>query len=131
MKCVLGILIRKGLPKNELLAKFKELVPDYQNFFDIPVSDSAVWGRADTGRRGGKYRNENPDVHPLTRPYWPIALRVVADDQPLTADNVRKLVCDDDEQDEEQEDETGKANDQSANSDSAPRDGDNHGKHDI
>jgi hypothetical protein len=100
MKCVLGVLIRKGLPKNELLAKFKELVPDYQHFFETPVSDSAIWGRADTGRRGGKYRNENPDIHPLTRPYWPIALKVVADGQPLTADNVHKLVFG---QDDEQE----------------------------
>ena len=92
LKCVLGVLIRKGLPKSELLAKFKALVPVYQDFFDTPVSDSALWGRADTGRRGGKYRNENPDVHPLTRPYWPIALRAVAEDQPLAADDVRKLV---------------------------------------
>lgn len=114
IKCVLGVLIRKGLPKNELLAKFKELVPDYQHFFDGPVSDSAVWGRADTGRRGGKYRNENPDIHPLTLPYWPIAVAAVEANQPLTADAVRKLVCDEDEQDEEQEDQTGEANDQSA-----------------
>jgi hypothetical protein len=105
LKCVLGVLIRKGLPKSELLAKFKELVPDYQHFFDTPVSDSAVWGRADTGRRGGKYRGENPDVHPLTQPYWLTAIEVVADDQPLTADDVRKLVGG--EQDEEQEDQAG------------------------
>jgi hypothetical protein len=103
MKCVLGVLIRKGLPKSELLAKFKALVPTYQDFFDTPVSDNALYGRADTGRRGGKYRNENPDIHPLTQPYWLTAIEVVADDQPLTADDVRKLVGD--EQDEEQEDE--------------------------
>jgi hypothetical protein len=103
LKCVLGVLIRKGLPKNELLAKFKALVPAYQDFFDTPVSDSAIWGRADTGRRGGKYRNENPDVHPLTRPYWFTAIEVVADDQPLTADDVRKLVSGDNEQEDEVE----------------------------
>jgi len=91
-KCVLGALIRKGLPGSELLAKFKQLVPDYQQFFEISVSDSALYGRADTGRRGGKYRNENPDIHPLTVPYWPIAVAVVTDDQPLTADDVRRLV---------------------------------------
>jgi hypothetical protein len=107
LKCVLGALIRKGLPKSELLAKFKTLVPAYQDFFDIPVSDSALWGRADTGRRGGKYRGENPDIHPLTLPYWPIAVAAVEANQPLTADDVRKLVGD--EQDEEQE-----ARDQSA-----------------
>ena len=45
----------------ELLAKFKQLIPDYQSFFDTPVSDNALWGRADTGRRGGKYAAENPD----------------------------------------------------------------------
>jgi hypothetical protein len=100
LKCLLGVLIRKGLPKNELLAKFKELVPDYQHFFDGPVSDSAVWGRADTGRRGGKYRNENPDIHPLTLPYWPIAVAAVEANQPLTADAVRKLVHGDEEQEE-------------------------------
>jgi hypothetical protein len=110
MKCVLGVLIRKGLPKSELLAKFKELVPDYQHFFDIPVSDSALWGRADTGRRGGRYRNENPNIHPLTRPYWPTAEMVVEIVQPLTADDVRKLVHGDNE---EQEDEAG-AKDESA-----------------
>jgi hypothetical protein len=100
LKCVLGALIRKGLPKSELLAKLKALVPDYQRFFDIPVSDSALWGRADTGRRGGKYRGENPDVHPLTLPYWPIAVAAVEANQPLTADDVRKLVHGDEEQEE-------------------------------
>jgi hypothetical protein len=100
LKCVLGVLIRKGLPKSELLAKFKALVLDYQHFFDGPVSDSAVWGRADTGRRGGKYRNENPDIHPLTLPYWPIAVAAVEANQPLTADAVRKLVHGDEEQEE-------------------------------
>jgi hypothetical protein len=101
LKCVLGALIRKGLPKSELLAKFKALVPDYQHFFDISVSDSALWGRADTGRRGGKYRGENPDIHPLTLPYWPIAVAAVEANHPLTADDVRKLVHGD-EQAEEQ-----------------------------
>ena len=123
MKCVLGVLIRKGLPKNELLAKFKELVPDYQHFFDTPVTDSSVWGRADTGRRGGKYRNENPDIHPLTQPYWVTALTVVADDQPLSADDVRKLVCEDDEQDEDEMEPT------SDSELAAPRDGDGYGRH--
>jgi hypothetical protein len=110
LKCVLGVLIRKDLPKSELLAKFKTLVPSYQDYFDAPVSDSAIYGRADTGRRGGKYRGENPDIHPLTRPYWLTAIEVVADDQPLTADDVRKLVHGDNE---EQENEAG-AKDQSA-----------------
>jgi hypothetical protein len=100
LKCVLGALIRKGLPKSELLAKFKKLVPDFQTFFDSPVSDNALYGRADTGRRGGKYRNENPDVHPLTLPYWPIAVAAVEANQPLTADAVRKLVHGDEEQEE-------------------------------
>ena len=92
-KCLLGVLIRKGLPKGELIARFQYLVPDYQMFFDHPVSDNAVWGRADTGRRGGKYRNENPDVHSLTSPYWPLAQMVVEDDKPLTADQVREFVA--------------------------------------
>ena len=105
MKCILGALIRTGLPKSDLLAKFKKLVPDFQTFFDSPVSDSALWGRADTGRRGGKYRNENPDIHPLTLPYWPIAVAAVEANQPLTADDVRRLVCPDNEQVEEQEQE--------------------------
>src|SRR5437588_4922517 len=30
MKCILGALIRTGLPKSDLLAKFKKLVPDFQ-----------------------------------------------------------------------------------------------------
>jgi hypothetical protein len=103
LKCVLGVLIRKGLPKSELLAKFKELVPQYQDFFDSPVSDNAMYGRADTGRRGGKYRNENPDIHPLTQPYWPLALKAVEDDQPLSADAVRKLVSGEEDEFEEAE----------------------------
>src|SRR5262249_19939310 len=90
-KCVLGVLIRKGLPKSDLLAKFKQLVPEFQKFFDGLVSDSALWGRADTGRRGGQYRGENPDIPPLTMPYWPIAVAAVEANQPLTADDVRKL----------------------------------------
>ena len=100
LKCVLGALIRKGLPKSDLLAKFKKLVPDFPTFFDSPPSDSALWGRADTGRRGGKYRGENPDVHPLTLPYWPIAVATVEANQPLTVDDVRKLVHGDEEQEE-------------------------------
>lgn len=74
LKCVLGHLVRKGLARSDLLAEFKRLIPDHQLFFDPPgASDSATWGRADTGRRGGKYANENPDVHPLTRPYRELA----------------------------------------------------------
>ena len=107
LKCILGALIRTGLPKSDLLAKFKKLVPDFQTFFDSPVSDSALWGRADTGRRGGKYRGENPDVHPLTVPYWPLAVAAVEANQPLTADDVRKLVHGDEEQKQEQTDEVG------------------------
>jgi hypothetical protein len=101
LKCVLGALIRKGLPKSDLLAKFKQLVPDFQTFFDGPVSDSALWGRADTGRRGGKYRGENPDVHPLTVPYWPLSIAAVEANQPLSADDVRKLVHGDERQTDE------------------------------
>ena len=103
LKCVLGALIRKGLPKSELLAKFKVLVPSYQEFFDTPVSDSAIWGRADTGRRGGKYRGENPDIHPLTLPYWPIAVATVEANQTITADVVRKLVSGEEHEVEEDE----------------------------
>src|SRR5262245_60553402 len=77
LKCVLAVLIRKGMAKNELLEKFKYLIPDYQTFFEHPVSDSALYGRADAGRRGGKYRAENPDIHSLTQPYWPAAQLIV------------------------------------------------------
>jgi hypothetical protein len=90
-KCVLGVLVRQGLARNELLLKFTQLVPDYQQFFDHPVTDAAIWGRADTGRRA-RYRSEHPDVSPLTLPYWGIAQEVVARDKPMTADEVRVLM---------------------------------------
>ena len=54
LKCILGHLVRSGLARKDLLVKFKRLIPDYDMFFDSPVSDSAIWGRADTGRRQGK-----------------------------------------------------------------------------
>jgi hypothetical protein len=66
LKCVLGALIRKGLPKSELLAKFKVLVPSYQEFFDTPVSDSAIWGRADTGRDEDEPASDSEDDVPAT-----------------------------------------------------------------
>jgi hypothetical protein len=91
-KCVLGVLVRQGLARNELLLKFHQLVPDLQTLFDFPVTDSAIWGRADTGRRA-RYHSEWPGVNPLTAPYWSLAQQVVAEDKPLTADEVRALVA--------------------------------------
>jgi hypothetical protein len=92
LKCVLGVIVRQGLARSELLLKFNELIPDYQTFFDHPVTDSAVWGRADTGRRP-RYRSEWPNLNPATVPYWELAQQVVADDKRLTADDVRALVA--------------------------------------
>ena len=91
MKCILGHLVRSGLARKDLLVKFKRLIPDYDMFFNSPVSDSAIWGRADTGRRQGKYANENPDVHPLSRPYWELARMIVEDGEPLTATDIRSM----------------------------------------
>ena len=91
LKCILGHLVRSGLARKDLLVKFKRLIPDYDMFFDSPVSDSAIWGRADTGRRQGKYANENPDVHPLSRPYWELARMIVEDGEPLTATDIRSM----------------------------------------
>ena len=92
LKCVLGHLIRRGLARGDLLAEFKRLVPDYQSIFDAPgASDGALWGRADTGRRGGKYAAERPDTHPATRPYWEAAGWIVDDADPLTAADVRSI----------------------------------------
>jgi hypothetical protein len=92
LKCLAGVLVRQGLARSELLLKFNELIPDFQTFFDHPVTDSAVWGRADTGRRP-RYRSEWPNVNPATVPYWGLAQQVVANDKPLSADAVRTLVA--------------------------------------
>jgi hypothetical protein len=89
LKCMLNVLVRTGMARNALLAKFKYLVPNFQAHFDHPVSDSAIWGRADTGRRDGKYLDENPDRHPLTQPYWGTAKVLVEANVPLTVEDIR------------------------------------------
>jgi hypothetical protein len=94
LKCVLGHLIRDGKAREPLLLEFKRLVPDYQSFFDPPgVTDDAIWGRADTGRRGGKYAAEAPDVHPTTKPYWAAARKIVDDGVVLAAADVRRIAA--------------------------------------
>jgi hypothetical protein len=94
MKCILGHLIRDGKGKEALLMEFKRLIPDYQTFFDPPgVSDDAIWGRADTGRRDGKYAAEAPDVHFLTKPYWAAARQIVDDGVVLTEADVRRIAA--------------------------------------
>jgi hypothetical protein len=94
MKCIVGHLIRDGKAKEQLLIEFKRLIPDYQSFFDPPgISDSAIWGRADTGHRGGKYAAEAPDVHFLTKPYWAVARQIVDDEVVLTEADVRRIAA--------------------------------------
>jgi hypothetical protein len=94
MKCILGHLIRDGKGKEALLLEFKRLIPDYQTFFDPPgVSDDAIWGRADTGRRDGKYAAEAPDTHFLTKPYWAAARQIVDDGVVLTEADVRRIAA--------------------------------------
>jgi len=94
MKCILGHLIRDGKAKEQLLIEFKRLIPDYQSFFDPPgLSDSAIWGRADTGRRGGKYASEAPDIHFITKPYWAAARKIVDDGVVLTEADVRRIAA--------------------------------------
>jgi hypothetical protein len=94
LKCILGRLVRAGAARAELVPEFKRLVPNYQSFFDPPgVSDGAIWGRADTGRRGGKYAKENPDTNSLTRPYWEPARWIVEDRSPLAAAYIRWIAA--------------------------------------
>jgi hypothetical protein len=47
LKCILGQLVRTGLARKDLLVKFKRLIPDCNEFFDSPVFDGAIWGRAE------------------------------------------------------------------------------------
>jgi len=92
MKCVLGHLIRDGKAREPLLLEFKRLIPDYQSFFDPPgVSDDAIWGRADSGRRGGRYASEAPDKHFITKPYWAVARKIVGDGLVLSETGVRLI----------------------------------------
>jgi hypothetical protein len=94
LKCVVGHLIRDGKAREHLLLEFKRLIPDYQSFFDPPgVSDDAIWGRADTGHRGGKYASEAPDVHPITKPYWAVARRIVDDGLVLAEADLRRIAA--------------------------------------
>jgi hypothetical protein len=94
LKCVLGHLIRDGKAREALLLEFKRLIPDYQSFFDPPgVTDGAIWGRADTGCRGGKYAAEAPDTHFLTKPYWAAARQIVDDGVVLTEADVRRIAA--------------------------------------
>jgi hypothetical protein len=94
LKCVLGHLIRDGKAKEALLLEFKRLIPDYQSFFDPPgVTDSAIWGRADTGCRGGKYAAEAPDVNCVTKPYWAVARQIVDEGAVLAEADVRRIAA--------------------------------------
>lgn len=125
MKCVVGHLIRDGKAKEQLLLEFKRLIPDYQSFFDPPgLSDSAIWGRADTGRRGGKYASEAPDVSSITKPYWAAARKIVDDGLVLEEADVRRIAAEvrDDataEVDLTRDDEVAPEDDETAASDAA------------
>jgi len=55
---------------------------------EFPTAQSG--GRADTGRRGGKYAFGAPDIHFLTKPYWAAARKIV-DGSVLTAADVTRI----------------------------------------
>jgi hypothetical protein len=61
LKCMIVAIDRQGARGLAVARKFKELVPNYQTFFERPVTDQAIIQRGDCARR---YSNENPATKP-------------------------------------------------------------------
>jgi hypothetical protein len=78
MKCLLVALHDKGLRGDELYSEFAYMIPNWRKFFDKPISDAAPVQRADKARRGGKYKMEAPENHPVMKVLFPRAVKDAA-----------------------------------------------------
>jgi hypothetical protein len=78
MKCALVALHDEGLRGNALYEAFATMVPNWRKFFDKPISDAAPVQRADKARRGGKYKMEAPENHPVMKVMFPRAVKDAA-----------------------------------------------------
>jgi hypothetical protein len=59
-----------GLRGQKIYNRFVEIVPDWRDYFDLPMSDNTVNQRADKCTRGGPYVSEWPENNPLKQPFW-------------------------------------------------------------
>jgi hypothetical protein len=89
MKAVATRLYDQELRGSALLEAFEEIFPNWQSYFEKPISRGAIVHRADKARR---YANENPEKHPLIRPYWPVAGRIARKGERLSKKAVRDIV---------------------------------------
>lgn len=78
MKCVLAALHDEGLRGGALYEAFASMIPAWRMFFEKPISDAAPVQRADKARRGGKYKMEAPENHPVMKVLFPRAVKDVA-----------------------------------------------------
>lgn len=92
MLCVLNVLMRQRRDRAFVVGEFKRLVPCYQAFHRNPISDNAIWGRADVGVREGRYATEHPDKAPDLVPYLPTAQRIVVEGASLSEQEMRDIV---------------------------------------
>ena len=75
-RCVATHLYRDGHQKRDLVARFKRHLPDFQSYFDHPVTDDAIWMRGYLGSKPG-YEHEHPDRDPESAVAWREARRLV------------------------------------------------------
>jgi hypothetical protein len=78
MKCALVALWDEGLRGTALYSAFASMIPAWRKFFDKPISDAAPVQRADKARRGGKYKMEAPENHPVMKVMFPRAVKDAA-----------------------------------------------------
>ena len=84
MRGILDTLIRQRRDRAWVVAEFKRLCPDYQQFHKAPIGDGALWGRADKGTRP-EYEAEHPEFNAAMKVYLPWARGIVARGEPVSA----------------------------------------------
>jgi hypothetical protein len=90
------LMLVKKLNQRGLAEKFFYLWPDCQKCFEHPITPNKLWLRWDTGVRpdtpNHKYSCEHPDKNPETKKYLPYAREIIANDVPITDEDVRRIV---------------------------------------
>jgi hypothetical protein len=88
MRVVLYLLIREpGYSRGWVLAQFKRLFPDYQNYHVAPISDGAIWARAyATIRRD--YEFTHPGFAAALCEYEAEAKKIIAAGVPVAPDQL-------------------------------------------
>jgi hypothetical protein len=94
MRVVLAVLIRQQRNGAWVLAEFKRLIPDFQEFHNAPITDGAIWSRAATTLRPG-YEATHPGYAAAVRTYIGVATQIVDTGVPVvaTAFRARQAAC--------------------------------------